>query len=59
MYGGVGNLIGYLWTGWWFHACTTSGVTRWTSYWGLLSVIVVGIGFYFLVAYRQKRVPAV
>ncbi len=51
MNGGVGNLIGYLGTGWWFNECTRAGETRWTNYWGLLTAIVVAILIYFAVAY--------
>ena len=54
MNSGVGNLIGYLGTGWWFNACTQTGVTRWTSFWGLLTAIVVATLIYFAVAYRGK-----
>ena len=54
MNGGVGNLIGYLGTGWWFNECTRSGETRWTCYWGVLTAIVVAILAYFAVAYRGQ-----
>jgi MFS family permease len=54
MNGGVGNLIGYLGTGWWFNQCTQAGVTHWTSFWGLLTAIVVAILIYFAVAYRGQ-----
>lgn len=52
MNGGVGNLIGYLGTGWWFNACTTDNNTRWPLYWGALSVSVAVVLIYFLTAYR-------
>jgi MFS family permease len=55
--GGVGNLIGYLGTGWWFAACArpdgTAG-TRWPLYWGALAASVGGVMVYFLAAYRGK-----
>lgn len=54
MNGGVGNLVGYLGTGWWFNLCASPGGTQWTSYWGLLSLSVVVIGLYFIIAYRGK-----
>lgn len=54
MNGGVGNLIGYLGTGWWFNECTQTGVTRWTSFWGLLTAFVVAILIYFAVTYRGQ-----
>jgi len=52
--GGVGNLIGYLGSGWWFKACSSPAGTRWSLYWGLLSLMVVGIAAYFVSAYRVK-----
>jgi nucleoside transporter len=54
MNGGVGNLIGYLFCGWWFADCTTVAGTNWTLYWALLSLMVVAIGFYFTTTYRGK-----
>jgi nucleoside transporter len=54
--GGIGNLIGYLGTGWWFAACTQSGVTHWPLYWGALAAMVVGVMIYFLAAYRGKEI---
>ncbi len=56
--GGVGNLFGYLGSGWWFKACSSPGGTRWTIYWGLLSVLVLGIATYFASAYRTKPMKA-
>jgi nucleoside transporter len=52
--GGVGNLIGYLGTGWWFNACTQSGQTRWPVFWGALAVIVAGVMIYFLAVFRGQ-----
>jgi len=52
MTGGVGNLAGYLGTGWWFSACTHSTVTRWPFFWGGLAVLVGGVLAYFLAVYR-------
>jgi MFS family permease len=54
MNGGVGNLIGYLFCGWWFSDCTTVTGTHWTLYWALLSLMVVAIGLYFTATYRGK-----
>lgn len=51
---GVGNLIGYLSTGWWFSACTGPSGTRWPLFWGVLSGSVVAILIYFLAAYRGQ-----
>jgi nucleoside transporter len=54
MYGGVGNLIGYLGTGWWFDYCTQTNGTRWTCFWGMLTAFVVAILIYFTMAYRGQ-----
>ena len=55
MNNGVGNLIGYLGSGWWFNACTTNTGTRWPLFWGGLSATVVVVLVYFLTAYREKE----
>ena len=55
MNGGVGNLIGYLGTGWWFAACTQSGATHWPLFWGALAAIVASVLVYFLTAFRGKK----
>jgi MFS family permease len=52
--GGIGNLFGYLGSGWWFAACTTSGHTNWHVFWGILSGCVAIVLVYFLVAYHEK-----
>jgi nucleoside transporter len=54
MNGGVGNLIGYLGSGWWFAECTTTGRTDWRQFWGILSASVAGVLIYFLIAFRDK-----
>lgn len=50
--GGVGNLIGYLGSGWWFGACT-SGRTHWPVFWWGLSAMITLVLFYFLWAFRD------
>jgi nucleoside transporter len=55
MTGGVGNLIGYLGTGWWFAACTSSSGTRWPLYWGVLAAVVAVELIYFLIAYHGRE----
>jgi MFS family permease len=53
---GVGNLIGYLGTGWWFAVCTEKTITRWPLFWGILAAAVAAVLVYFLTAYQgQKR----
>ena len=50
--GGVGNLVGFLGTGWWFDACSASGHTRWPVFWMGLVAAVAAVLVYFLAAYR-------
>jgi MFS family permease len=52
MTSGVGNLVGYLGTGWWFSSCTDPLGTRWPLFWGGLSAAVGVVMAYFLTAYR-------
>ena len=52
MNGGVGNLVGYLGSGWWFNACTHKDETHWPIFWGALSVLVGAVMIYFLTVYR-------
>jgi len=54
MTGGVGNLIGYLGTGWWFAACSSPAGPRWPLFWGGLAVSVALVLIYFLTAYHGK-----
>ena len=55
MTGGVGNLVGYLGTGWWISACTpSSGVPHWQVFWGGLSLATALVTLYFLLAYRGQ-----
>lgn len=54
MLSGVGNLIGYLGTGWWHNACSTIGKTNWSLFWGGLSAAVAVVLVYFLAAYRGR-----
>ncbi|MFO1486943.1 MAG: MFS transporter [Verrucomicrobiota bacterium] len=51
---GVGNLIGYLGTGWWFGACTNPAGTSWFRFWIGLSVVVALVLIYFFTAYRGR-----
>jgi MFS family permease len=52
MNSGVGNLLGYLGTGWWFSACTHPSGTQWPLFWGGLAAAVGLVMAYFLSAYR-------
>jgi MFS family permease len=57
MISGVGNLIGYLGTGWWFAACTIDEATRWPVFWGGMATAVAAVAAYFLIAYHGRGVP--
>jgi nucleoside transporter len=52
--GGVGNLIGYLGSGWWFDACTSAGHTRWPQFWWTLAVTIALVLVYFLFTFRDQ-----
>ena len=54
MVSGVGNLIGYLGSGWWLVACGSPTGTRWPVFWGGLVVVVAAVTVYFLTAYHGK-----
>ena len=47
--------FGYLGTGWWFSACTTSEHTRWPLFWGGLTLVIVAVLIYFLLAYQDTE----
>ncbi len=51
---GVGNLAGYLGTGWWLIACSTGRQTNWHWFWGGLSVAMAGVMIYFLLSYHGR-----
>jgi len=53
--GGIGNLIGYLGTGWWFAVCAKNGATQWPLFWGGLVAVVAVVGIYFLTKYRGQE----
>jgi MFS family permease len=55
MTNGVGNLLGFLGTGWWFAACTHPTGTQWPVFWGGLSATVAAVLIYFLIAYHGKQ----
>jgi MFS family permease len=52
--GGVGNLLGYLASGFWYDTCSGPGGTKWSLFWNGLAVTVACVMFYFLVAYRGQ-----
>jgi len=54
MTGGVGNLCGYLGTGWWFQAAHRDGVMNWSLFWGVLGIMIAVVMVYFFSAYRGR-----
>jgi MFS family permease len=56
MNGGVGNLVGYLGTGWWFAACARPTGTRWPLFWaGLAAAAAMVLVYFFDGVSRQRR----
>lgn len=59
MNGGVGNLVGFLGSGWWFAICDRSSGARWSFFWGGLAAAVAATLVYFLISYHGKgRAPS-
>ena len=54
MINGVGNLIGYLGTGWWFNACKQPHGMQWPLFWSGVTMAVGGVMVYFMAAYHGK-----
>jgi len=54
MNAGVGNLVGYLGSGFWFQANTTSAGTHWQLFWGGLAAAVFFVLLFFLFAYHGQ-----
>jgi len=54
MSGGVGNLVGYLGSGFWLHASTSGGATHWGQFWGGLAGVMVLVLCYFIWAYHGQ-----
>jgi len=54
MNSGLGNLAGYLGTGWWFEACVSPSGMRWRFFWGGLAALSAVVALYFLTAYQGK-----
>jgi len=55
--GGVGSLVGYLGSGWWFNACTPARHTLWPQFWWVLSAMIAAVLVYFLSAFRGRKEP--
>jgi nucleoside transporter len=54
MNSGVGNLLGYLGTGWWYSACAAGGQENWQRFWSGLALAVMLVFAHFLIAYRGR-----
>jgi len=55
MTSGVGNLLGYLGTGFWFQTCRQEGDrVRWPLFWGGLAVVVAVVLALFLKSYHGR-----
>lgn len=54
MTNGVGNLLGYLGTGWWFNACSHVDGTHWPRFWIGVTIGVGLVIIYFLAGYHGK-----
>ncbi len=54
MNSGVGSVIGYLGTGAWFAACTTSEHTHWRLFWGGLSAASAVVLVFFFAMYQGR-----
>ena len=54
MTNGVGNLLGYLGTGWWFNACGNVEGTHWPLFWNGVTIGVGIVIIYFLAAYHGR-----
>jgi MFS family permease len=57
MTSGVGNLAGFLGTGWWFAECTKPAGTRWSLFWGGLAATAALVMIYFLATYHGRAAP--
>jgi len=58
MISGLGNLIGYLGTGWWRQACQSSRVNEWPLFWGGLCVSTIAVFVFFAAGYHGQRSAA-
>jgi MFS family permease len=54
MSSGVGNLFGYLGTGFWFGVCSQPHGTRWPLFWNGLAGAVACVTIYFLTSYHGQ-----
>ncbi|MCX6856108.1 MAG: MFS transporter [Verrucomicrobia bacterium] len=53
--GGVGNLLGYLGGGWWYHLCQKNGVTDWPRFWWGETAVTAVVCVFFAIMYRGRH----
>jgi hypothetical protein len=51
---GVGCIVGYLGSGWWFNVCTSADQTRWGPFWWGLAATIAVFLVYFLWRFRER-----
>lgn len=55
MISGVGNLSGFLGSGWWREHCTSAGATQWTLFWSGLCAVTALAFLFFSTRYAGQR----
>ena len=56
MMNGVGNLLGYLSTGWWRRVCHSGdGHTDWTTFWLGMTLLTTAVFIFFAIAYKGRK----
>jgi len=51
---GLGNFVGYLGTGLWFHVNSGDTGPRWPVFWGVLAALIAVVTTYFFAVYRGR-----
>jgi MFS family permease len=54
MTSGVGNLLGYLGTGFWYQTCRNGEQVRWRLFWAVLAGAVAVVLLFFLISYHGR-----
>jgi len=52
---GIGNLTGYLVSGFWLDCCTSPAGTRWPLFWSGMAVMSGAVAIYFVTAYQGRK----
>jgi hypothetical protein len=53
-----GLASGYVGTGWWFNSCAKDIFAEWLLFWGGMTLAMLVILIYFLIAYRGQCAQA-